>query len=471
MRCTVTAQHLYFPYVPGKLLQLFVELGLFHRSDPLFLEKAFAFFSLPSRLLASAGLWCFYCLLRRRVPIFESLLGTAFLSTTFGYWFWPLQSNAVGFLVPMTVIALYATVRAFDQETPVAFVLSSTAISFCFLTHISAAYWVGTVGLAVVAIGLHRLREGKKRYAVSLGIFVLTALVWVTLYYVCLKHQYGSHSLPEYAAILSDANTLGGFSVKDFVRLLLKSVFGLNAALLFGFVTQSSHTFFEKTVILMQLGAGLFLLISLLSSRKELKALFTDTGVLVAMAGFTGCMLGFAVRPTWFQYCSVVAGTTAFLFVFFVLAAKTFGGKRWYVPAFAVLIIGGFYTNGMSSTRVFTERHLSDHIVYRTYSAVRELTHGEPAVLVAARNCYPYNFDGITHYYEAPGGVAEKTLWLENPSQKDALEAFQNARHILIDESSSAPTIPWVPKGFVRQSAIALPDFPRMGWWIKEHKS
>src|SRR5689334_12855316 len=49
--CTITAQHVYFPWVPGKLFHGLIKLGFFRRSDPQFLEKAFTFFSLPSRLL------------------------------------------------------------------------------------------------------------------------------------------------------------------------------------------------------------------------------------------------------------------------------------------------------------------------------------------------------------------------------------------------------------------------------------
>jgi hypothetical protein len=463
-----TAQHLYFPFVPEKLFRLFIRLGIFNKRDPLFLEKAFPFFSLPSRLFALIGFGAFYRLLRRTFRPDQSLIGTLFLASSFGYWFWPLQSNAVGFLVPMAVVTLYAAVRAFDLKTPLSFAVAATALAFCFFTHISAAYLVGAMGIAIVLMAGRRILKGEKRFALNLCVFTATALAWMYVFLLCLKHQYGTQSLMSYAAVLSDTNTLGGWSFSGFVKLLFKVGLGVNGALLLGFIKTGGSGFLENFIIILQVGTALYLLIPALFSWDKIRSYFSNTAVQLAWAGLSGCLIGFALRATWFQYCSVMSGLTAFLFVSFVLAPTVGYTESKNRVVLMVLTLGCLFTNGLGSHRVFEGQHLNDNPVYRTYSALHTLTNGESAVLIADWLEYPYNFIAITSYYSAPGGVAEKTRWVENPSMENFAAAVDNAEHIFFAKNMRSAQMLHMLSDFSKKPDVSLPDFPRVSWWVRQ---
>src|SRR5262249_11061337 len=149
---TVSVGHIYFPLIPGYLLDWLTRWGVYSKNDPHYFEKAFAFYSLPSRLLAALGLWSFYRILRLHDKSrFEAMMGTAFLAVTFGFWFWPLQSNAVGFLIPYTTFALYVTVASLKSRRTLFIAFSALMTSLIFYVHVSSAFVVLGMGSVTAA--------------------------------------------------------------------------------------------------------------------------------------------------------------------------------------------------------------------------------------------------------------------------------------------------------------------------------
>ena len=81
----VFTQHYYFPWVPAQLFKAAVRANFFSLQDPMIMEKAYPFFSLPDRLLAFFGFLLIAGIIRlAHRSSLESVLGAWLLAVSFG---------------------------------------------------------------------------------------------------------------------------------------------------------------------------------------------------------------------------------------------------------------------------------------------------------------------------------------------------------------------------------------------------
>ncbi len=404
-------QHLYFPYIPAQILRALIRIGIFQPSAPDFAERAFLVLSLPNRLIALAGLWAFHGLLRRRgFSSWECFWAVAFLATSFAYWFWALQSNALGFLLPLLLLTVGATFAALEIGKRWLYVFSALLTALCFYVHIGSAYLIVGLGAGTALVALRRNINGDRQALAGLCFYAATAVLLAAMFWVALRGIYGARSPGDFVAILAGNWSLGAFSIKNLPALALRDGISTNIVVLLGLLQSGVRGNWESAVIAVQLGVFSFIL---LSSARLVRYLWKDGFLTLMFIAFISCILGFSFRKTWLQYYSVIAPVGAFLFVSAALLRRPDGKSGPHTVLLAVLVLCNFAINGLSSTRVDSGRRVDAHSVYRTLGILKSVAEERSALYIGPSKTYPYNFHWLICYYAQPVSNFKNIRWEE----------------------------------------------------------
>lgn len=409
-----TSQHMFFPTVPGKIFHGLKRAGFFSEDDPLYLEKAFAFFSLPIRLAALAGSVALFLLLGRAglSPV-QRVVSVFFLITTFGFWFWSLQSNAMGFLLSMQLAAFYATVRAVQTGRRPWFVAAALGASFCFYTHISSVYVVAAMAGVVLFACLRPRSEGQDKRWACLASYAGVAGLLAGFHYIFMALHYGVWDIGRLFATVSDHGMFGKFGLGlPFLRRLVQDGVSTNLSVLLGLIQSEEKTRLESVVIVVQLAALLSFLWRLRDV--DLRSLGRFRGNEVFWTGaacFVLCLMGFSARKTWPQYYVAILPSAVLFLASSVLNPRRAAGRRAPVSILLLLAACGLFINGFGSKNVFEGEKLESHSFYRTLRALRQAVPQGPIVFYGDSRTYEYNFTSMMHYYEMSPAYRD-ILWL-----------------------------------------------------------
>ncbi len=463
-------QHFYFPYAPAQVLRAAVRWSIYDKDAPTFLEKAFIFFSLPSRLFYLVGLLVFVWTLRRSGrTTAESLVGAWFLATCFGYWFWPLQSNALGFLLPLMLTAISFSILAVQSGAVGYYVLAAVCACLCVYTHIASAFpVVGVVG-STACLALWRYRKDRKlKDAIGAAVYIATVIALGAVFYYLLVRRYGVHPPAFYIAVLSDYATLGGFSLKGFLPMLVRDGIGKNAALMAGMIQSPGKPAWEMGLIAVQLTLFSFLILSILRQRSYRDWFKMDDPPLVLAAGaFFAALIGFSIRDTWLQYYSTIVPASVFTLVLAALPARRNEGRGNHL-ILVLLVLCGVTVNGFSSSRVFSGGRPEDNAVYRTLSFLKQFAGEEKVLLAADRRAYPYNFDGFMLYYASPGRKFDNIRWVETLSPAE-FAAEASGVDMVLAEGDRGPVLAGtqLPNFVSDRIETGFADLPVLWRWRK----
>jgi len=457
------AKHLFFPTVPAQILKLALKFGIYDPLDLMYFEKAYLFFSLPNRLAALPGALMMFWLLRRlRYTTNCALLGVAFLAATFGYWFWAIQSNSMGFLLPFILLAFGITWTALARRSVGLSFLSGVMLAGCVYVHISSVFIAA--GLAAFASGVYLyqdvFRSGSRSWArliaLGLGILIMALIFWILA-----GRWVGSMSPSRIILGLSESDRWSALHF-DFrtLGIALKQAISTSLLLLLGFLQIPRIHRWETVLIALQLGLLLALAASCFTRRWD--SLQQGTRGLafgMALTAYGVAAIGYSVFPKWSfpQYYASVTPVIVLLLLLLVLPEsedQTPASNGWLLLA---LTAGMISTNGFSTSRIFQDSPMGD-AVYRRLQAIREVAGSRHVIYYGADRDYYWNQDQISAYY-AHSPKFSNITWREPMAWTDVLiKAKQSPILLLLSADDYPDTTPLVQSGISFRSCRARSD-------------
>ncbi len=460
-----TPQHLFHPYVMSQLIDQAKEWKMLDPRDPMLIEKAFTLYSLPNRVLALVGGFFAFLLLRKmRLSVVECAIGTFFLFLTFGYWFWAIQSNTIGFVIPYTIIALWGIITALEKEQGLYFLGAGLLGAVCVLIHISTGYM--TIGMALAVAIVCGLRAVRRRSWMPLFHclgFAAGALMMAVPFFYIASHHYHTKNILEIVVSLGDANLFGTFKLEGvfFKRFFLDSI-STNLALVLGLIQNDHKTILEAMIIKLQLAFLLVLVVSLWSLPwKDFLSIEKHLALFVLVIVFLASIAGFSLRITWFQYYSAVTGVAVLLLLglfFYPRSGALPPGNALFVSLLALCM---FYTNAIGATNVFVGEKVTSHAIYRQLSALYAQEGPTPLTFYARTDTYPYNFGAILSYFKLSDKFSQMD-WREPESIEVIAARVSKENTVAILNSADYPQLKWkqLPPLDFTQKKMDSRDYP-----------
>gem|GEM_PF-2543063 len=463
-----TPQHFYFPWVPVQVLQGLLHLGWLHRQQPDFLERAYLLLSLPGRLFAGLGLLVFFFTLRRswNLDFMAAWAGTFFLMTSFGYWYWSLQSNAMGTLLAFSLCAYAAITYALRRRELHAYLLAAFLLSLCVFIHISCYYWVVGASVGLLTVCLYRWRHGHPQAGTQACIFFMIAGMMGLLFYVLSAHAYGIWKPFRLIERLADYALLGRFQANsEFVKRLITGTVSEHLSLILGLLQSGEKSALEKLLIGVLLGLIFAIALSWLQigwQRFRSSPVRTSFWVLGCAWGL--CVIGFSLRLTWPQYYVSLIPGAILLILGLSLNSEIRNEQNFALPLLVATACVMFILNGFGSANVFAGEHVETHRVYRTLSMVQSISGARHALFVGPKDTYPYNFNSLTAYYHQPGKFQSIT-WIDPVLYKDLLATVGKQNCLILDAATYSDIQNLKLRATEWQTELVLtksPDFPKV---------
>ena len=443
-------QHIFFPFIPGKIFQFLCYIGFFKYTDPLIMEKAFRFFSLPVRLFSIIGFAGYYLFLRQvNFSKIESLLGTIFLSTTFAYWFWSIESNARGSLLPVMILTIYFSLKAVTTDKKVSFLFSGIFSALCIYMHIASFYFVIGISFLTTLILFYKIKKNRKNF-VNLVYYLIPICFFALLYYfLCSKHYETWNFIRLYARIaVPDYMSQKTFGIL-FLKNLLKTGISTNLSMIIGLVYGKNKTWYELIIITIQLTAVSLVIYKLILINLDKLGMKEKNDLLFVLFCLIIVIIGFAIRETWPEYYMAIIPLST-LTILLTLFNKTILRKKSFSHIVLItLIITQFIINGFASNNVLKYQKVDDVAEYRAIEAIQNIVQYEPVIYFASSNLYPYNFRHMMSYYTKHKRTPYKNIYWENrlPSINDIVHSFGSQKNlsVLINVSDYQDKIKSIP--------------------------
>lgn len=462
--------HIYFPLIPQLLFKALLSFGYYLPNDPDLFAKMVGVYSLPSRLFTVVGFWaCFRLLRAQKLTALESGLGTLFLATTFGYWFWAIQANALGFLIPFLLLTFLITVKAIQTGRARYALCAGLMSGLCFYVHIGSAFTL--VGLALI-VGFafwKRYRSGDLQGRIQLDNYLIVAFLLAHLFFFYIMPlRYDTRTVSGAFEVLSDPGVLGRFSFKNFPVLFLKDGLSTNLSLLLGLLQVEGKPFWERVVNWGQLTLFVFIVISILRS-KNFRAPSWKSHIpfWVVLAVFMTCMVGFSLRKTWFQYYSILTPASMLLFTFLLFSRRAANGVGGNHLALSLLLILNVAGNGFGAHGVHRGLSPESDPTYRALVLADKLAAGRQTLFVAPMTAEIYSFDGIVSYYSLENlGPYRKILWeyRKDFTERRKMKNLAEGRSLILIHPSWAADYLQNPLAGYRSKLIETgsPDYPTL---------
>jgi hypothetical protein len=428
-------EHLYFPTVPIQFLKPLLATSYYDPLGRMFLERVYTLLSLPNRLFALGGCAAMYGLLRQmRLGRGDAYLGVAFLAVSFGFWFWSLQSSAMGTLLPFMLATLYVLSVALETGRSWLFFLSGIMVSLCVCIHASSLFLA--IGMTFAVFALARRCEERLVYCAAV-------LPMSGVFYGLAARAIGTYNPHQLLTRLSYTQTNGRF-ILDWhaVRVALTDQVSVPAIVLFGLLQTPRSSRIEASIVILMLACVLFLIFCVFTSGdwKLLGSGQSNAAWHVAAISFFISVLGFALRVTWLQYYVAIAPFAAVMFLGLVLKGSEENPSSCQRSVLVVLIVGMLYINGFSSTRVFVGEHVQDHATYRTLTVIHELVQNAPTVYYGHYRDYFHNQERIVTYYRLADKFRNIT-WRQPIPIQAALQRNHWGRYQILFDGTDYPDL------------------------------
>lgn len=396
-------QHLSYPWIPGKLIQLASAIGVLSQKHPLFFEKAFLLSTFPAKtaMIFSFGIF-FLALSRARFHRIDTVLATLMLAGSYSCWLWGHQSNALGISLAAEIVAsslflLWWTLRRKDLLIALGFSLTA-----CIYAHASTFYFVLGGFLYVVGyLSFQKLEGWRERLAQCLA-FLSPILVLATFYYWLAGHYVGSFSPHRIFVRVADTSYLGEFAFR--LRLLPKYAKDNIVTSLMNITNNwAPQNTFDQVVIGLQLTVLFSLFLSLLATRKRFRQKPLVGGDLLFFAITSSTVfLGFLFRGAGTHYYTVAVVPNLILFLLLILRYDLYTLSELFYQRIRIsmLIVTMILYSGFSSWDLWRGTALSENVYYRVSSQILQNLGSSEKALYFRSFDFGYLNGAVRLYYE-----------------------------------------------------------------------
>lgn len=352
-----SGRHLIFPWIAGQLIFIAKKIGFLNPQNHLWQFYAFGLSSLPVRILSVVGLFYVYKLFKLlNLSFTKRILATLFLATTFGYWLWSIQPNALGIALGLECIALYYSVRMVKNKDRTSFFFAPLFILLTLYAHISAAYFISALCIITgVYVVLNLCKKAEKSFG-NLIIYFSTLFLGGSffLYTTLKKFALNIFQLKFYIDVMTNRiNEYGQLQIKlSALRALVNNI-GLALMNMFGLWGAQKVLDYILIFIILAIICALFTYILLNFIKIIAKRNSEDDWILsIFLSTFIIPFVVFLFLKNGEHYYVITLVPTSIFFLYLIFKIDEFCKKELGTFLICCLIPALFLLNGFSTMNV-----------------------------------------------------------------------------------------------------------------------
>lgn len=406
--------HILYPLIPGKLVSWSQKLGFLDKNDPFFYEKVYRLASLPVRLgicfaILIFGLYIF----KITKSIINALLAFFFLSTSYGFWVWGLQSSAIGLSMAFSLLGLVIGSIWYIKRNKLILFLLGFCASLAVFIHISQFYFALGIFLSVILIiSLERKGNWSSKIKEILP-FLASAVPLAVLFYLIEASLWNETNPIKIFYKVSEVDYLGGFNLSErsFMSIVdlnvMNSIYQITNYDLREFypfwkpeIIKVQKTILDNIFLLVHLASFLAIFLFIFWNYKKLSSPVAKGLIIFSSIISILFFLGFVLRPAG-SYA--VAATPSHLVLISSLL-YSIKGPQVQIPRAIIIItfaISGIFYNTTSTANIYRGRGINEHPYYiESSNIINSLKSNEKAVYYRHMDLTYYPNASLHYYYQ-----------------------------------------------------------------------
>ena len=423
--------HPLFPLIPEKFIRLLMGIKFLSVDDPMFLEKAYYWSIFPVSFSMAVALLLFFHMTFKKGVSNALLISIFFLfSTSYGFWIWAIQSNAIGISLAMELLIAAVFIYWYNERSTwwsavLAILIGASIFLYNGLIYVALGTYLSMLWV-VFAQRNKRLQLKIKELLVPTGILLLMA----SGYYLLEAHINHTYSLKRIFSKLSEVEYLGGFGISNILSSM-ESNFWSGINWIVGFFYTSKYNYWEPIQVdvnfppganwikAFQIGALftliIFIAIHFLKGKQKPSEDLLVFGLINSLIIF----IGFTIRMAGTHYYVLALVPNLILLVSFIVG-KSNQNIQWHyiIPIVAILLCNIFF-NSFTKLSVFEGSNISDHPYYFENESILNATKGEKAVYFKKMDLEYYPNKTLVLYYQ---DKFKGTNWITKWNDRNDLE-------------------------------------------------